>query len=154
MDEARLREKLARIEALFAGATTDGERVAAGEARRRIQLRLDGLKQDDPPREFRMTVHDTWSRKVMLALLRRYGLEPYHYRGQRRTTVMVKAPVQFLNETLLPQYEQINEALHTYLGEVTDRVIAEMIHSDGSEASEVPSPPQLGSGEAGSGCGS
>ena len=58
MDEARLREKLARIEALFAGATTDGERVAVGEARWRIQLRLDGLKQGDPPREFRMTVHD------------------------------------------------------------------------------------------------
>src|SRR5205823_3105341 len=30
MDETKLREKLARIEALFAGATTEGERVAAG----------------------------------------------------------------------------------------------------------------------------
>jgi hypothetical protein len=29
MDEAKLREKLARIEALFAGATTEGERMAA-----------------------------------------------------------------------------------------------------------------------------
>jgi len=33
MDEARLLEKLHAIEALFAGASTDGERVAAGEAR-------------------------------------------------------------------------------------------------------------------------
>ena len=40
MDEARLLEKLRAIEALFAGATTDGERVAAAEARKRIQLRL------------------------------------------------------------------------------------------------------------------
>jgi len=29
MDEARLIEKLSRVEALFAGATTPGERVAA-----------------------------------------------------------------------------------------------------------------------------
>lgn len=51
MDEAKLREKLARIEALFAGATTDGERVAAAEARRRIQLRLQAVEQNDPPIE-------------------------------------------------------------------------------------------------------
>jgi hypothetical protein len=48
MDEAKLREKLARIEALFAGATTEGERVAAAEARRRIQHRLQSVEQIDP----------------------------------------------------------------------------------------------------------
>jgi hypothetical protein len=37
MDEAKLREKLQKIEALFAGATTEGERVAAAEARRRVR---------------------------------------------------------------------------------------------------------------------
>jgi hypothetical protein len=36
MDEAKLIEKLRLIEAPFAGATTEGERVAAGEARSRI----------------------------------------------------------------------------------------------------------------------
>jgi hypothetical protein len=40
VDEAKLRDRPARIEALFAGATTDGERIAAAEARRRIQARL------------------------------------------------------------------------------------------------------------------
>lgn len=37
-DEARLLEKLRAIESLFAGASTPGERVAAAEARKRIQL--------------------------------------------------------------------------------------------------------------------
>ena len=32
MDEAKLRERLAKIEALFAGAGTTGERDAAGAA--------------------------------------------------------------------------------------------------------------------------
>src|SRR5258706_2686653 len=98
MDEAKLREKLSRIEALFAGATREGERVAAGEARRRIQERLQGVEKIDPPVEYRFSLPDTWSRKLFLALLRRYELKPYRYRGQRRTTVMVKAPAPFVNE--------------------------------------------------------
>ncbi len=92
MDEAKLREKLSRIEALFAGATTEGERVAAAEAKKRIQLRLKSVEQINPPVEYRFSLTDTWSRKVFLALLRRYDLKPYRYHGQRRTTVMVRSP--------------------------------------------------------------
>jgi hypothetical protein len=33
------------------------------------------------------TLHDIWQQKVMIAILRRYGLKPYRYRGQRYTTV-------------------------------------------------------------------
>lgn len=137
MDEAKLREKLSRIEALFAGATTPGERVAAGEARRRIQLRLQSVERLDPPVEYRFTLADTWSRKVFLALLRRYDLKPYRHRGQRRTTVMVKVPKPFVDETLWPEFQQISGTLRTYLDEVTDRIIADVIHGDSSEAAEV-----------------
>src|SRR4051812_31868849 len=143
MDEAKLREKLSRIEALFAGATTDGERIAAGEARRRIQLRLQNVERVDPPLEYRFTLADSWSRKVFLALLRRYELRPYRHRGQRRTTVMVKVPKAFVNETLWPEFEQISATLRTYLDEVTDRIIAEVIHGDSSEAVEVADAPKL-----------
>ena len=38
VDEASLLEKLRRIEALFAGATTEGEKIAAAEARRRMAI--------------------------------------------------------------------------------------------------------------------
>ena len=146
MDETKLREKLSRIEALFAGATTEGERVAACEARRRIQLRLESVERIEPAVEFRFSLADTWSRKVFLALLRRYELKPYRYRGQRRTTVMVKAPKPFVQETLWPQYEQLSAALRAYLNEETDRVIAATIHRDSSEAAEVAQPAQLASG--------
>lgn len=146
MDEAKLREKLSRIEALFAGATTPGERVAAGEARRRIQLRLDSVVHQDPPVEFQFTLTDTWSRKLFLALLRRYELKPYRHRGQRRTTVMVKVPKTFVHETLWPEYQQINTAMRAYLDEVTDRIIADVIHGDSSEATEVAESHKLTSG--------
>jgi len=52
MDEARLIEKLKAIEALFAGATTPGERVAADAARLRILERLKTFEVIDPAIEF------------------------------------------------------------------------------------------------------
>ncbi len=48
----------------FAGATTDGERVAAADARRRIQLRLQAVEQNDPPIEYRLTAADAWSARI------------------------------------------------------------------------------------------
>jgi hypothetical protein len=151
MDEAKLREKLARIEALFAGATTEGERIAAAEARRRIQLRLQSVEQVDPPVEYRFTLADAWSRKLFVALLRRYDLRPYRYRGQRYTTVMVRVPKSFVDQTLWPEFEQLDGALRTYLEEITDRVVADVLHEDRSEATEVADPRQLGPARKGHG---
>ncbi|MBI2892402.1 MAG: hypothetical protein HYY06_02545 [Deltaproteobacteria bacterium] len=56
MDEARLIEELRLIEALLAGATTDGERVAAGEARSRIERRLEEQERGDPAVELRFAL--------------------------------------------------------------------------------------------------
>ena len=143
MEEAKLREKLARIEALFAGATTEGEKVAAAEARRRIQLRLQTVQQSDPPIEYRLTVADVWSGKVLLALLRRYDLKPYRYRNQRHTTIMVKAPASFIDDTLWPEFQQISSALRTHLDQTTDRILAEVFQSDSSDVQEIATPAQL-----------
>jgi hypothetical protein len=143
--EARLIEKLRLIEALFAGAATDGERASAGAARDRIRNRLEAVAALEAPIPYQFTFRDLWSRKVFLALLRRYALKPYRYRGQRYTTVMVKVPKRFVDETLWPEFERLNQSLHAYLHEVTDRVVAEVLHADSSDAAEV-EPPQLTAG--------
>jgi tRNA nucleotidyltransferase (CCA-adding enzyme) len=148
MDEAKLREKLARIEALFAGATTDGERIAAAEARKRIQLRLQSAEQHDAPIECRFTATDAWSRKILVALLRRYDLKPYRYRGQRYTTVMVKVPKSFVNDTLWPEYQQLAAAIRSYIDQATDRIIADVIHGDASDPDERLELRQLTAGSA------
>lgn len=142
-DEAKLIEKLRHIEALFAGAKTEGEKIAADRARQRILERLKSIQEADPPIEFKFTLHDMWQRKVMVALLRRYGLEPYRYRGQRYTTVMSRAPKRFVHETLWPEYVEISRTLRTYLSEVTERVISEVICKDSSDAAVVDEPLQL-----------
>ena len=151
MDETALLEKLARIEALFSGATTDGERVAAGEAKKRIQLRLDGIAKLDPPVEYRFTLADVWSRKLFIAILRRYDIRAFRYRGQRQTTVMARVSKTFVDETLWPEFEQLSDVLRTHLETITDRVIAEVLHVDeaGADAQEIAAPPQLGPGREG-----
>ncbi len=143
MDEAGLIEKLRRIEALFAGAATEGERVAAERARQRIQERLQRFEREDPAIEYRFSMADMWSRKVFVALLRRYGIRPYRYRGQRYTTVMARVPKKFVDETLWPEFRQLSQALEEHLSEVTERVVSQVIHRDSSEADVVEQPLQL-----------
>ncbi len=142
-EEEKLVEKLRRIEALHAGATTDGERVAAERAKERIEARLKEFANTDPPQEYRFTMSDVWSRKVFLALLRRYGIEPYRYRGQRRTTVMAHVSKQLVDQVLWPEFEQLSDTLHAYLSDVTDRVVGEVLHQDASEPKERPAPAAL-----------
>lgn len=146
MDEARLIEKLRAIEALFAGATTPGEQAAAGQARETIRARLESILPKDPPMEYRFSLADLWSRKVFVALLRRYDIQPYRLRGQRHTTVMAKVSKSFVDDTLWPEYLQLSETLRVYLGEVTERVVKQVLHEDSSEAEEVREPKPLSAG--------
>lgn len=123
MDEDKLLQKLRDLESLFAGATTEGERIAAGTARERILGRLRELERSDPPVEYRFTLADGWSKRLFLAILRRYELKPYRYRAQRRTTVMVRVPKGFVDKTLWPHFQRANEELRRHIDEVAERVI-------------------------------
>ena len=88
MNEQKLIEKLRLIDALFSGAATRGEEVAAELARERILERLRLMEKAEPLVEYRFSMADMWARKVFVAMLRRYGIKPYRYSRQRYTTVM------------------------------------------------------------------
>lgn len=145
-DEAQLLEKLKLVEALHAGAATPGERDAAAGARERILKRLREVEVVDPPIEYTFHMQNPWSRKLLSALLRRYDLRPYRYRRQRHTTVMAKVSKRFLDETLWPQFRELDRILTQHLNEVTERVISEGIHAGGAEPEERPDPQPLGAG--------
>ncbi len=134
MDEQNLIEKLRKVEALYAGAVTVGERVAAENARERILKRLHVLQNQDPAIEFRFSMSDMWARKLFVGLLRRYNLKPYRYHGQRYTTVMTRVPRKFVDDTLWPEFQELSRMLRAYFDEVTERLIKEEIHGDSSEA--------------------
>jgi hypothetical protein len=131
-DEQRLIEKLRKIEALFARPGTQGEREAARVASDRVQKRLEEL-QSQQPVEFRFSPPDAWSKALLLALLRRHSIQPYRYPGQRRNTVMARAPKHVVETEIWPTFLELSKTLRAYLDEITQRVIAEAVHGDVSE---------------------
>jgi hypothetical protein len=136
--QAQLRDKLRKIEALFAGAGTAGERLAAEAARERVRAKLVELERREPATEIQFSLPDPWSRQLFIALCRRYGLNPYRYPRQRRTTIMVRAPRRFIDEVLWREFSELNTDLQAYLNEVTLKVIREEVYADTSDAQEVP----------------
>ena len=137
MNEQKLIDKLRLIERLASGATTKGEEVAAELAKERILERLRLFEKEDPPVEYKFSMTDMWSRKVFVALLRRYGIKPYRYHRQRHTTVMAKLSKTFVDETLWPEFQDISSTLSDYLSEVTDRVISQFLDQESSEAAVI-----------------
>ena len=128
--EAKLKAKLRKIEALFAGASTHGERSAAMAARDRIRAKLTELEGREQAIEMKFTLGDGWNLKLFLALCRRYGLKPFRRHGQRRTTVMLHVVPGFANDILWPEFTQLAEALSAYLEEATERIIREEVFKD------------------------
>jgi hypothetical protein len=135
--EAELKAKLRKIEALFAGAATAGERDAAQAARERIQVKLRDFESRERPVEMRFTLGDGWNLKLFLALCRRYGLKPYRKHGQRRTTVMLNIVHSFADDILWPEFTQLAEALSAYLNEATERIIREEVFKDDGDVEDL-----------------
>ena len=141
-EEQRLIDKLRRIEALFERSTSDGERTAAEEAAGRVRQRLDSA-QRETLLEFKFTLPDAWSKALFIALLRRSGIHPYRYSGQRRNTVMAEATRSAIDGEIWPEFQELHKTLHTYLSDVTKRVIATAIHGDVSDTEVRKKPRQL-----------
>jgi hypothetical protein len=139
-----LRERLRKIEALFAGAGTPGERDAAAAAAERIRARLAAAEKSERADEMRFSIPDPWSRRLFIALSRRYGLKPYRYRRMQRQTVVLRVPRRFAEEVLWPEFSELSGALTAHLAEITDRLIRAEIHGDVSEPEEVEEPKRLG----------
>ena len=141
--EDRLREKLRKIEALFAGAATPGERAAAGAAAERIRQQFETASKTERQEEFKFSIPDPWSRQLFTALCRRYGLRPFRYRRMHRQTVLIKAPASFVNATLWPEFEELSDALTRHLLEITEKIIREEVHAATGDADEVEEPHRL-----------
>jgi tRNA nucleotidyltransferase (CCA-adding enzyme) len=128
--ESELIRKLKLIEALHRGATTPGEKAAAAEALKRVHDRIQQKQQDqlDKPIPYTFSTPDDWRRQLLIALLKKNGIESYRYSGQRHTTVRAEVSKRFVDKILWPQYEAMSEELSKYLDQATQRIIKEAIH--------------------------
>ncbi|MGY2049405.1 hypothetical protein [Methylobacterium sp. JK268] len=136
--EERLRERLRKAERLFAGAATAGERDAAEAALGRLRARLAETARREPPVELKLTVPDAWSARLLIALCRRYGLRPYRYARQRRTTVMVRAPRSVFDAVVWAPFTALHEEMQVFFEETTERLIRRAVHGEAQDAETVP----------------
>lgn len=143
MIEDQLRERLRKVEALFFGAATAGEREAAGAAAERLKAKLDEASRRDPPVEMKFSLPDQWSVRLFIALCRRYGVRPYRYPRQRSTTIMVRAPRRFFDNVVWRQFSDLHTDLWIYFEQTTERLIREAIHADTADADTAAEPVAL-----------
>jgi hypothetical protein len=142
--EQILRLKLRKIEALFAGAATPGEKAAADAAAERIRERLGKTSDTEKSVELKFSIPDVWSRQLFMALCRRYGLRPFRHRRMHRQSILIKAPQSFMEQVLWPEFQELNAALIAYLSEITQKVIREEVHKETGEAEEIDEPSRIG----------
>jgi len=126
-----LLEKIRKIEALIEGAKTDGEKSAAILAKNRIRKKLIA-EEKTKKIEYTLRTSDSWHKKLLVAICRKYGVRPYRYKRQKYTTVMVHINEQFLEDVLWPEYLEYSKHLEELVEEVTNNIIRK-IHEGGGE---------------------
>jgi hypothetical protein len=132
VQDTALREKLRKIEALFAGAATPGERDAAEAAMLRVRARLAEIQRSEQPVEMQFSIQDQWAQRLFVALCRRYGLRPYRRPRQKRSTIMVRLPRAFSDQILWPEFLQLNEVLQAHLLDITLKLIRDHLAKGGA----------------------
>jgi hypothetical protein len=141
--EDQLRARLKKVEALYFGATTEGERGAAEAAVERLKVKLDEVSRRDPPIEMKFSLPDQWSVRLFIALCRRSGVRPFRYPRQRSTTIMVRAPRHFFDAVVWRQFSELHTDLWLYFEQTTERLIRESIHADTADAETAVEPASL-----------
>ena len=137
MTRDELIEKIRKVEALFSGTDSPGEKQAARSALERLQAQLTAAPE--PATEYKFKIDDPWKRQLFVALCRRNNLYPYRLPRQRQATVMLRTTRSMIDQILWPQFLELSKLLHSYLDEATRDIITRGVHGDLSEAPEQPS---------------
>ena len=119
-----LLDRIKKIEALIAGASTDGEKNAGESAKERILKKYPELEIHKDPVEYRLSTNSQWNKKLLIAICRKYGVKPFRYHRQKYTTVMVRINTKFLNQVLWKEYEEYSKLLNKLVQEITDDLIS------------------------------
>lgn len=131
VDDYELRARLAKLEALFRRAGTDGERAAAKAAIARVQARLGDA--DAAAIEMKFSFPDAWAVRLFVAVCRKRGVRPYRYPRQRRTTIMVRASRERFEEEIWREFSALHAELNIYFAETVDHLIHSAMKSDGDD---------------------
>ena len=120
-----LHDKIKKIEALIAGAKSDGERQAAALAKNRILERFQ-VEVAAKPVEYTVPLGNHWKKKLFVALCSKHQLRTYRYKRQKYTTAMVRANPTFMEEILWPEFKKYSALLEELVGEIIDDLISQI----------------------------
>lgn len=115
--------RIKKIESLIKGSTTEGEKTAALLAKERILEKYPRLKQENNLKEYSLYTQDSWHKKLLIAICRKYEVKPYRYHRQKYTTVMVRINPEFLNNVLWPEFLEYSAHLESIVEGITDDLI-------------------------------
>lgn len=113
-----LADKIRKIEALIASTSSEGERRAAELAKQRLQEKT--LSQ---PIEYSIRTDGHWKKRLFMALCQKYGLTPYRYSGQKRTTTMVRVAKPFMDQVVWPEYLKYSAAFDELAFEIINDLV-------------------------------
>jgi hypothetical protein len=111
-------DKIRKIEALIAGAKSDGERQAAEFAKQRLQEKITAQ-----PIEYTVRLHNPWEKRLFVAICSKHGLRTYRYMRQKYTTAMVRVAKPFMDSVLWPEYNKYASILH----KLTEEILTDLI---------------------------
>ena len=111
-------DKIRKIEALIAGAKSDGERQAAELAKQRFQKKIT-----DQPMEYTVRVQSSWKKKLFVAICSKHGLQTYRYARQKYTTTMLRVAKPFMDLILWPEYNKYA----TILDNLTEEILNDLV---------------------------
>ena len=113
MEESRLRNTWSGSRPCSWGRRRRASERRPPTARQRVRAGWKSSCKSDPPIEHQFSLSNVWSRRFFLALLRRYGINPYRYPRQKYNTVMARASSSFVHETLWPEFLELDKILCT-----------------------------------------
>jgi hypothetical protein len=111
-------DKIRKIEALIAGAKSDGERQAAEFAKQRLQEKITAQ-----PIEYTVRLNSSWKKKLFVAICNKHGLRTYRYARQKYTTAMVRVSKPFMDLVLWPEHHKYA----TILDKLTEEILTDLI---------------------------
>ena len=111
-------DKIRKIEALIAGAKSDGERQAAEFAKQRLQEKMTAQ-----PVEYIVRLHSAWEKKLFVAICSKHGLRTYRYARQKYTTTRLRVAKPFIDLILWPEYKKYA----AILDELTEEILSDLI---------------------------
>jgi hypothetical protein len=114
-------EKIRKIEALIAGAKSEGERQAAELAKQRLQGRIVAQ-----PIEYTVRLGNPWKKKLFTALCQKYQLYTYRYARQKYTTAMVRVSRPFMDSVLWPEFNQYSLMFEELANEIMQGLISKI----------------------------